>query len=105
MTVLILKPLLLGGNPNAIKLDVSAGKMYWSDDIGQTIKRANLDGSNIEILIRTPGRVGAFTVDLTELKMYWFSDSRRGEVRTGKIQRANFDGSQIEDFGWIRNCC
>ena len=41
-------PVSAGGS--LLALDVSAGKMYWADG-GTSIKRANLDGSNVEDLL------------------------------------------------------
>ncbi len=34
-----------------MKLDLKHGKMYWSDREGMSIRRANLDGSNIELVV------------------------------------------------------
>ena len=39
------------GDPFGIALDVAAGKMYWADHAKNQIARANLDGSNIEIVV------------------------------------------------------
>ena len=80
------------GDPFGIVLDVDGGKMYWTDLIKfQRIRRANLDGSNIETLITD---VGAFpsslALDGDGGKMYW-TDNRARNIR-----RANLDGSNIE---------
>ena len=39
-------------DPDGIALDVGRGKMYWTDRGTGKIRRANLDGSNVEDLIR-----------------------------------------------------
>ncbi len=88
--------------PRGIALDVEGGKMYWTDSQTAKIQRANLDGSNIEDLAtRTQGletpRGIALDVEggkmyWTDGEMYWTTDS------TAKIQRANLDGSNIEDL-------
>lgn len=39
--------------PKQLKLDHSAGKLYWADREGMAIKRCNLDGSQIETLVVT----------------------------------------------------
>ena len=39
-------------NPRGIALDVEGGKMYWTDYGTDKIQRANLDGSNIEDLVK-----------------------------------------------------
>lgn len=83
--------------PTSIALDVAAGKVYWTDD-WRNIIRANLDGSNVEVLITNDITMEALGTRLEEVsgialdavagKMYW--TWHRG--RSGKIQRANLDG-------------
>lgn len=71
------------------ELDVAAGKMYWTD--GTAVRKANLDGSDIEDVVT--GLTAAYTIalDLTADKLYW------AEYSAGKIQRSNLDGTGIED--------
>ncbi len=81
--------------PGGLALDAGAGKLYWDDDFGR-IQRANLDGSDYEVLVDT----GSFTqppisLDVSGGKMYWSVFSLDG---TNKIRRANLDGSSIEDL-------
>ena len=94
-------------SPYGIALDVERGKIYWTDsewtDAGgpQKIQRANLDGSNVEDLITRnvedpstselviPTNIA---LDVERGKMYWT------DWFTGKIQRANLDGSNVEDL-------
>ncbi|MBN1851501.1 MAG: PEP-CTERM sorting domain-containing protein [Pirellulales bacterium] len=66
-------------------------KLYWAM-LGDTmIRRANLDGSGHEDLIRTPGGIQPdIAIDPIENKMYWPSPA------AGGIQRANLDGSNPE---------
>jgi hypothetical protein len=80
----------LGG----IALDVSAGKMYWTDNATDKIQRANLDGSSVEDLVTIAGTsiLRDIALDVSAGKMYW-TDSG-----TDKIQRANLDGSSVEDL-------
>ena len=70
---------------------VEAGKMYWTDMRG--IHRAEQDGGGTETLIPVtlsyPLRVA---VDAVGGKIYW-TDSK-----TNKIQRANFDGTNVKDI-------
>ena len=43
--------------PKQLHLDKKNGKLYWSDREGMRVMRANLDGSNVETLVRhEPGR-------------------------------------------------
>jgi hypothetical protein len=39
--------------PKQLHLDKEAGKLYWCDREGMRVMRANLDGSNIEMLVQT----------------------------------------------------
>ena len=86
--------LVIGGRPFGLDLDLAGGKMYWTDDATDTISRANLDGSSIEILVTTPLSFDSRAIALDHLngKMYWTDN------QSSKIQRANFDGSDIEDL-------
>ncbi len=80
-------------DPFGIALDVSGGKMYWTDGGTGKIQRSNLDGSGIETLI-TSGfrRPHGIALDVSGGKMYW-TDSWRD-----KIQRSNLYGSGVEDL-------
>ena len=70
----------------------STPKMYWTDSGTDKIRRANLDGSNVEDLITTGlGHPEDIALDMSGGKMYW-TDSG-----TDKIQRANLDGSNVEN--------
>ena len=77
--------------PAGISLDVAGGKMYWRDEFPSKIRRANLDGSDVEVLI---GGLDPWALDLDVAggKMYWTDRT------TDKIQRANLDGSNAEDL-------
>ena len=89
-------------SPAGIALDLASGKMYWTDFDAVKIQRANLDGSQIEDLIdRTTGLEGPgdIALDLASGKMYWTDNSWPDDRPVvAKIQRANLDGSQIEDL-------
>ena len=66
-------------------------KMYWVD-LGQ-IRRADLDGSNVEDLVTTGIlETQGIDLDLAAGKMYWTDQG------TYKIQRANLDGTVVEDL-------
>ena len=99
--------------PNDIALDVAAGKIYWTVWDGNPaarnkIQRANLDGSRVEDLVTAlPGvrKPNGLALDLSAGKIYWTNTFDDDEQGTDKIQRANLDGSQIEDLvtsglGW-----
>jgi DNA-binding beta-propeller fold protein YncE len=96
--------------PVGIALDVAAGKMYWTDAGMQgqpdgRIQRADLNGDNVEDLVcaACPPEHTALTMpigialDVAAGKMYW-TDTGNTDAADGKIQRANLDGSTIEDL-------
>jgi hypothetical protein len=76
-----------------VELDVAGNKMYWAANDG--IRRANLDGSNVEHIVPdSASGSGMFGLDLDldggKIYFSWF-------FSTGsEIRRANFDGSQVE---------
>jgi sugar lactone lactonase YvrE len=94
----VIVPLGVTTTPKQLTLDVEGGKVYWCDrgDVGDQqvnpkVMRANLDGSEIEILIsddlKSP--VG-IALDTDNGKMY-FTDRF-----ANNIKRANLDGSDVE---------
>ena len=64
------------------------------DTRGRKIRRANLDGSNIETLVLTENNISDLTLDANGGKIYWTEIDALGDGR--KIRRANLDGSNIE---------
>lgn len=66
-----------------IELDVAGGKMYWTEENLQgdysefIMARANLDGSNIEVLI---WGLGCIALDLARGKVYWTYGSLIGRA-------------------------
>ena len=75
----------------AIAVDVPGGKVYWVERFDREIRRANLDGSSNERLLRcSDGVVNPFGIAVGGGKMYW-SDASYDE-----IYRANLDGSSNE---------
>ena len=78
----------------AVGEDTALSHIYWTDGGlgGDRIRRANLDGSNIETLITIEDSIfgpHGLALDVDGGKMYW-TDRRR------RIRRANLDGSNIE---------
>lgn len=74
---------------------IQAQQIYWTDVGHGKIRRSNLNGSGIEELV-TGGlqAPGVIAVDRTADKMYWTDWA----AATARIQRANFDGTEIEDL-------
>ena len=75
--------------PGSIALDLDAGKMYYTDDGEGVIGRANLDGSDVQILAMANDPVG-IALDLGARKMYWI------ERTQGEIWRADLEGDGSE---------
>ena len=80
--------------PVDIALDVAGGKMYWTEasPADFMIQRANLDGTDVELLITGLTSPSGIELDVAGGNMYWT------DIGTGKIQRANLDGSGVEDL-------
>ena len=76
-----------------IALDLTVGKMYWIDDEADVIQRANLDGSDVEVVV-TSGLAfpHGLAVDSVNGKLCWTHQ------RHGKITCSNLDGTGIEDI-------
>ena len=89
-------------NGRGIALDTSSGKMYWTDV--NRIQRANLDGTDVEDLANVPGFLTFLALDIDNQHMYWAnhwqyeSTTSQRIPNSGKIQRANLDGSNLQDL-------
>lgn len=75
-------------DPYGIALDLTAGKIYWTDDAGN-ISRANLDGTAQQIgIVNIPGgQMRAISLDPANNKMYFY------EVNIEELYVANLDGT------------
>src|SRR5690606_32570463 len=75
------------------------GYVYWADTRGSefsgSIRRCRLDGSGYETLVRDLTSVSSLALDADAKKMYWSCCGQKGLI---VIQRANLDGTEIEDF-------
>jgi DNA-binding beta-propeller fold protein YncE len=86
--------------PKQIHLDKANGKLYWCDREGMRVMRANLDGSQIETLVRTGGG-DADSKDQTKWCVGITLDPKRGQIYwtqkgsdnagVGRIFRANIE--------------
>jgi len=72
----------------------TADRIYWSAGFffANEIQSADPDGSNIETVITGLLNVEGMALDVANGKMYWTDLSGQ------KIQRANLDGSNVEDL-------
>jgi cysteine-rich repeat protein len=89
---LILLSMALFGTPASAQ----PKQMYWS--FGDSIQRANLDGSGVETLVTGLDRVPSIALDSTGGKMYWGDSGRPPAPLAAKIQRANLDGTSVEEL-------
>jgi DNA-binding beta-propeller fold protein YncE len=89
LTVLVITLILLPGLAREVN---AADRMYWTDAAERAIKRANLDGSGVTILVDTGAAPQSIALDVAGGKMYWV------EADGQKIRRANLDGSVVEDL-------
>ena len=79
-------------NATGLALDVINHKLYWTEKTGRKtgrIRRASLDGSNVESVRELNNFPHSIAVDASNGKLY-LTNSR------GKVQRLNFDGSNYE---------
>lgn len=78
-------------DPYGIALDLTNGKIYWADDLGN-ISRANLDGSNQQIgIVNIPGGgMRAVALDPENNKMYFY------EVQAEILHVSNLDGTNVQ---------
>ena len=87
-----------GLGPNGIALDLEAGKVYWTLPFRGQIRRANLDGTDVEDIATARLFPVSVALDRTNDKIYFtVADIAFGGEFPGGIQRANLDGSDLED--------
>ena len=89
-----------------LALDPHGHKIYWTDQNGVAInsgqktariRRANLDGSNVEDLVtQNLTQPVGIALDLLRGKIYW-TNLERSFDGLGEIQRCNLDGSGVEN--------
>ncbi len=73
-----------------VRVDRVNEKVYWTVGGDETIKRANLDGSNPEIIVQNTSNIAIIEIDNSTNRLY-FTESGSGE-----IQSCNLDGSDIQ---------
>ena len=85
--------------PFGVAVDHAGGKLYWIElNLNKKkrekdeIRRANLDGSEVETLVERPGAgfEGGIAIDPVAGKLYW------GEAEARDIGVSNLDGSQAQ---------
>jgi DNA-binding beta-propeller fold protein YncE len=86
--------------PKQIHLDKASGKLYWCDREGMRVMRANLDGSQVETLVKTgSGEMDArdqtrwcvgITIDAVRKQIYW-TQKGPDNGEKGRIFRAGIE--------------
>ncbi|MFQ5495617.1 MAG: DUF4215 domain-containing protein [Phycisphaerae bacterium] len=81
--------------PVDVAIDHTANKLYWTDGdqngVNAKVMVADLNGLNRQTLVSGLDNVGGLALDVAAGKMYWV------DTGTAKIQRANLDGTIVED--------
>ncbi|MRG54609.1 3-hydroxyacyl-CoA dehydrogenase [Phyllobacterium sp. SYP-B3895] len=92
--------------PKQLHLEKRSGKLYWCDREGMRVMRANLDGTNVETLVKTgEGEIESrdatrwcvgITIDPERGQVYW---TQKGADNSGlgRILRASIDIPNGED--------
>ena len=80
-------------NPTGIALDVDGGHVYWAERGTEEILRAQLDGSNEEMLVDNAAPLG-LALDLEADKLYWTRFVSQSDP--GEILRADLAGTNQE---------
>ena len=70
--------------------DALAAKIYWADDLSNTIQRADLDGLNRETIGTGLDQPRGVAIDVVNDKVYW------ADTVLNRLERANLDGSNRE---------
>jgi DNA-binding beta-propeller fold protein YncE len=98
------KALGTAGGVADVEVDLANGKLYWLErgDIGAqvAVRRASLSGSAVENLLNAGGTQATtprgLAVDPVEGKLYWTESGFCSDPVSGRILRANLDGSVLE---------
>lgn len=85
--------------PAHVAVDPIGGKIYWTDYVVDVVRRANLDGSDVETLFAVGANFNprGIALDFRNNKVYWGQDIDF-DGTGGTIMRMDFDGAQPEVF-------
>ena len=74
-------------SPRAVAVDAAGGKVYWTEE--SRIRRANLNGTNIQLVREFTSTVNGLAIDAHNNKLYLANS-------VGKVQRLNLDGTGFQ---------
>ena len=74
-------------SPRAVAVDAAGGKVYWAEE--SRIRRANLNGTNVQLVREFTSTVHALAIDAHNNKLYLANS-------VGKVQRLNLDGTGFQ---------
>ena len=89
-------------NATAIAIDMAGGKVYWAEQIEKNrsrVRRANLNGRNVELVKEMGGAVRGLAIDSTKGHLYMTNARPNGR---GNVQRSKLDGS-VFHWNYIDN--
>jgi hypothetical protein len=102
----VIIPLGVTFTPKQLHLEKGSGKLYWCDREGMRVMRANLDGTNVETLVKTgednDDRRDAtkwcvgITIDPKRRQIYW-TQKGPDNAGLGRILRAGMELPKGED--------
>ena len=78
--------------PQNLVLDTTNSKLYWTEQISKMsgkVQRANLDGSNVQLVKKLTSTPRGMALDAVNRKLYLTNT-------WGKLQRMNLDGSNFQ---------
>lgn len=85
--------------PAHVALDIAGGKVYWTDYVVDVVRRANLDGTDVETIFAVGANFNprGIALDLKAGKVYWGQDIDF-DGTGGTIMRMDLDGALPEVF-------
>jgi hypothetical protein len=102
----VIIPLGVTHTPKQLHLEKANGKLYWCDREGMRVMRANLDGTNVETLVKTGEGVNdsrdatkwcvGITIDPKRRQIYW-TQKGPDNADLGRILRAGIELPEGED--------
>jgi hypothetical protein len=102
----VIIPLGVTHTPKQLHLEKGSGKLYWCDREGMRVMRANLDGTNVETLVKTGEGENdsrdatkwcvGITIDLKRRQIYW-TQKGPDNAGLGRICRAAIELPKGED--------